>query len=99
MLDSNGMKVGTVPLKQIGTARQFRFPEDALYVVLKSSRSAARALLSSHRLVGRTRSGRLRWSIPADGQWLGERKDEKCNFLGLTACFLVLRLRAFRPLR
>jgi hypothetical protein len=35
VLDANGMSVGTVPLKQIGAARQFRFPEDALYVVLK----------------------------------------------------------------
>jgi hypothetical protein len=34
VLDANGMKVGTAPLKRVGAARQFRFPEDALYVIL-----------------------------------------------------------------
>jgi hypothetical protein len=35
VLDANGMSVATIDLREVGGAKQLRFPEDALYVVLK----------------------------------------------------------------
>jgi hypothetical protein len=35
LLDANGMSVATIPLQHVNGARQFRFPEEALYVVLR----------------------------------------------------------------
>jgi hypothetical protein len=34
VLDANGMRVGTTPLNRVGAVRQFKFPEDALYLIL-----------------------------------------------------------------
>jgi hypothetical protein len=35
VLNPNGMSVATIPLKEVDGAKQFRFPEDALYVLLE----------------------------------------------------------------
>jgi hypothetical protein len=35
VLDANGMNVRTIGLEQGNGVKQFKFPEDALYVVLK----------------------------------------------------------------
>ncbi|MCI0541446.1 MAG: hypothetical protein L0Z50_40115 [Verrucomicrobiales bacterium] len=35
VLDANGMSVATIPLKDVGGTKQFHFPEEALYVVLR----------------------------------------------------------------
>jgi len=35
VLDANGMSGATIPLQDVDGTKQFRFPEDALYVVLK----------------------------------------------------------------
>ena len=35
VLDANGMSVATIDLREVGGAKELRFPEDAMYVVLK----------------------------------------------------------------
>jgi hypothetical protein len=35
VLDANGTSVATIDLRQVGDAKQLKFPEDAMYVVLK----------------------------------------------------------------
>jgi hypothetical protein len=34
VLDANGMSIGTTPMNRVGAAKQFKFPEDALYLIL-----------------------------------------------------------------